>query len=86
MRRAPSGAGGVALGAGKRLLRTALWCGVAMLGLVPGAVAAIGAETAWQSYKSRFDFPWEPDWRLWGALPFCGALLLSVCGVAAFVC
>jgi putative ABC transport system permease protein len=27
-----------------------------------------------------FDFPWEPDWRLWLILPVCGALLLSLCG------
>ncbi|SQJ43867.1 sugar ABC transporter permease [Salmonella enterica] len=34
------------LGAGKKLLRTTLWCEFAMLGLVSGLVAAIGAETA----------------------------------------
>ncbi len=34
------------LGAGKKLLRTTLWCEFAMLGLVAGLVAAIGAETA----------------------------------------
>ncbi|MDW4798906.1 hypothetical protein NQ294_26730, partial [Escherichia coli] len=27
-----------------------------------------------------FDFPWEPDWRLWIVLPCSGALLLSLCG------
>lgn len=32
--------------AGKKLLRTTLWCEFAMLGLVAGLVAAIGAETA----------------------------------------
>ncbi|ONF75569.1 ABC transporter permease [Salmonella enterica subsp. enterica serovar Typhimurium] len=69
------------LGAGKKLLRTTLWCEFAMLGLVAGLVAAIGAETALAILQINvFDFPWEPDWRLWGALPFCGALLLSVCG------
>ncbi|MDA8477576.1 ABC transporter permease [Citrobacter sp. Awk 4] len=69
------------LGAGKKLLRTTLWCEFAMLGLVSGLVAAIGAETALAVLQTRvFDFPWEPDWRLWIVLPFCGALLLSVCG------
>lgn len=69
------------LGAGKKLLRTTLWCEFAMLGLVAGLVAAIGAETALAILQINvFDFPWEPDWRLWVALPFCGALLLSVCG------
>ncbi|EDJ9061664.1 ABC transporter permease [Salmonella enterica subsp. arizonae] len=69
------------LGAGKKLLRTTLWCEFAMLGLVSGLVAAIGAETALAVLQINvFDFPWEPDWRLWVTLPFCGALLLSVCG------
>lgn len=69
------------LGAGKSLLRTTLWAEFALLGLVSGLVAAIGAETALAMLQTRvFDFPWEPDWRLWLALPLCGALLLSVCG------
>ena len=69
------------LGAGKKLLRTTLWCEFAMLGMVAGLVAAIGAETALAVLQTRvFDFPWEPDWRLWVVLPLCGALLLSLCG------
>lgn len=69
------------LGAGKKLLRTTLWCEFALLGFVSGLVAAIGAETALAILQTRvFDFPWEPDWRLWLTLPLCGALLLSVCG------
>lgn len=69
------------LGAGKRLLRTTLWCEFALLGFVSGLVAAIGAETALAVLQTYvFDFPWEPDWRLWVTLPVCGALLLSVCG------
>ncbi|MBK0018259.1 putative ABC transporter permease subunit YbbP [Kosakonia sp. S42] len=69
------------LGAGKRLLRTTLWCEFALLGLVSELVAAIGAETALALLQTRvFDFPWQPDWRLWITLPLCGALLLSLCG------
>lgn len=69
------------LGAGKKLLRATLWCEFAVLGLVAGLVAAIGAETALGILQTRvFDFPWEPDWRLWIILPLCGALLLSLCG------
>ena len=69
------------LGAGKRLLRTTLWCEFAVLGLVSGLVAAIGAETALGLLQTQvFDFPWEPDWRLWVILPLTGAVLLSVCG------
>ena len=69
------------LGASKSLLRTTLWCEFALLGLVSGLVAAIGAETALAVLQTKvFDFPWEPDWRLWLILPVSGAVLLSLCG------
>ncbi|MGL4724473.1 MAG: putative ABC transporter permease subunit YbbP [Scandinavium sp.] len=69
------------LGAGKSLLRTTLWAEFALLGFVSGLVAAIGAETALGVLQTKvFDFPWEPDWRLWVTLPLCGAVLLSLCG------
>jgi putative ABC transport system permease protein len=69
------------LGAGKRLLRLTLWSEFALLGVVSGLVAAIGAETALAILQTKvFDFPWEPDWRLWVTLPVCGAILLSLCG------
>ncbi|QCT20242.1 ABC transporter permease [Jejubacter calystegiae] len=69
------------LGASKRLLRTTLWCEFAVLGVVSGLVAAIGAETALAMLQTRvFDFPWEPEWRLWIVLPLCGGVLLSLCG------
>ena len=69
------------LGAGKSLLRTTLWAEFALLGVVSGVVAAIGAEVALAMLQTKvFDFPWTPDWRLWVMLPLCGALLLSLCG------
>jgi len=69
------------LGAGKRLLRTTLWYEFALLGVVSGVAAAMGAEAAlWGLQTKIFDFPWQPDWTLWLALPLCGALLLSLCG------
>ncbi|EPN6626309.1 TPA: ABC transporter permease [Raoultella ornithinolytica CD1_MRS_4] len=69
------------LGAGKSLLRTTLWAEFALLGVVSGIVAAIGAEVALAMLQTKvFDFPWSPDWRLWVMLPLCGALLLSLCG------
>lgn len=69
------------LGAGKTLLRTTLWAEFALLGVVSGVVAAIGAEVALAMLQSKvFDFPWTPDWRLWVMLPLCGAFLLSLCG------
>ncbi len=72
---------GAHLGAGEKLLRTTLWCEFAMLGFVSGLVAAIGAETALAVLQAKvFDFPWEPDWRLWIVLPCSGALLLSLFG------
>ena len=53
----------------------------ALLGVVSGVVAAIGAEVALAMLQTKvFDFPWTPDWRLWVMLPLCGALLLSLCG------
>ena len=55
----PSGAGGLAhAGAGKSLLRATLWAEFALLGLVSGPVAAIGAEVALAMLQTKvFDFP-----------------------------
>ncbi|MEZ3499799.1 putative ABC transporter permease subunit YbbP [Pantoea sp. KPR_PJ] len=69
------------LGAGKKLLRATLWWEFALLGIVSGVAAALGAEAAlWALQRKIFDFPWQPDWTLWLALPLSGALLLSICG------
>lgn len=69
------------LGASGKLLGRTLWWEFALLGLVSGLVAAIGAETALGMLQTQvFDFPWQPDWRLWAILPVTGALLLSLCG------
>ena len=69
------------LGASKRLLRGTLWCEFALLGVVSGIAAALGAEAAlWGLQRKIFDFPWQPDWTLWIVLPIGGALLLSLCG------
>jgi putative ABC transport system permease protein len=71
------------LGAGKRLLRMTLWSEFALLGLVAGLVAAIGAETALAVLQTRvFDFPWEPDWRLWLILPLRRGAALPLRGLA----
>lgn len=69
------------LGAGKRLLQRTLWSEFALLGLISGVAATIGAEAAlWGLQRKVFDFPWEPDWALWLTLPLTGALLLALCG------
>ncbi|MGR2856082.1 ABC transporter permease [Erwinia sp. 1181_3] len=69
------------LGASKKLLRGTLWCEFALLGVVSGIAAAIGAEVAlWGLQRKVFDFPWQPDFVLWLVLPLTGALLLSLCG------
>lgn len=69
------------LGASKRLLRGTLWWEFALLGLVAGMAAAIGAEAAlWALQRLVFDFPWQPNWMMWWLLPLAAALLLSLCG------
>lgn len=69
------------LGASKKLLRSTLWCEFAVLGLVAGIAAAVGAEAAlWILQRKVFDFPWEPNMILWWSVPLISALLLSLCG------
>lgn len=69
------------LGASKKLLRSTLWCEFAVLGLVAGIAAAVGAEAAlWILQRKVFDFPWEPNMILWWAVPLVSALSLSLCG------
>lgn len=69
------------LGASKKLLRGTLWCEFAVLGLVAGIAAAVGAEAAlWLLTCKVFDFPWEPNMVLWWSVPLISAILLSLCG------
>lgn len=69
------------LGAGMRLLRRTLWSEFALLGLVSGIAAAVGAEVAlWLLQRQVFDFPWQPNYLMWALVPISGALLLSLCG------
>ncbi|MGC6387762.1 putative ABC transporter permease subunit YbbP [Ewingella sp. S1.OA.A_B6] len=69
------------LGASKKLLRSTLWCEFAVLGLVAGIAAAVGAEASlWILQRKVFDFPWEPNLVLWWSVPLVSALLLSLCG------
>ncbi|EOV8087343.1 putative ABC transporter permease subunit YbbP [Providencia rettgeri] len=69
------------LGASKKLMRRTLWSEFALLGLMAGLAAAFGAEIAlWLLQSKVFDFPWQPEWRMWVFLPLCAAILLSICG------
>ncbi|MCC3702236.1 ABC transporter permease [Rouxiella badensis] len=69
------------LGASKKLLRSTLWCEFAVLGLVAGIAAAVGAEAAlWLLQRKVFDFPWQPNMVLWWSVPLLSAVLLSLCG------
>ncbi|MEK9498019.1 putative ABC transporter permease subunit YbbP [Photorhabdus sp. P32] len=69
------------LGASKQLLRRTLWYEFALLGLMAGFTAALGAEVAlWLLQTKVFDFPWQPEWQMWLLLPIIGSLLLSLCG------
>ncbi|MDK7225108.1 FtsX-like permease family protein, partial [Proteus mirabilis] len=69
------------LGASKSLLRRTLWAEFALLGLMAGLAAAIGAEVALGLLqKSVFNFPWQPQWMMWIVVPALAAVLLSLCG------
>lgn len=69
------------LGASKKLLRSTLWCEFAVLGLVAGIAAAVGAEAAlWLLQRKVFDFPWQPNMVLWWSVPILSAVILSLCG------
>lgn len=69
------------LGASKKLMRRTLWSEFALLGLMAGLAAAFGAEIAlWLLQSKVFDFPWQPEWRMWLLLPLSAAFLLSICG------
>ncbi|HGN1707058.1 TPA: putative ABC transporter permease subunit YbbP [Providencia rettgeri] len=69
------------LGASKKLMRRTLWSEFALLGVMAGLAAAFGAEIAlWLLQSKVFDFPWQPEWRMWILLPLCAAILLSICG------
>ncbi|MBQ0534956.1 putative ABC transporter permease subunit YbbP [Providencia huaxiensis] len=69
------------LGASKKLMRRTLWSEFALLGLMAGLAAAFGAEIAlWLLQSKVFDFPWQPEWRMWVLLPLSAAFLLSICG------
>lgn len=58
---------GLALLSGGGMLLWALLGGTAVLAL-------------WLLQCKVFDFPWEPNVVMWGALPLSAALLLSLCG------
>ena len=69
------------LGASKSLLRRTLWAEFALLGLMAGLAAAIGAEVALGLLqKLVFNFPWQPQWMMWIVVPALAAVLLSLCG------
>ncbi|KLU16829.1 MULTISPECIES: putative ABC transporter permease subunit YbbP [Xenorhabdus] len=69
------------LGASKKLLRRTLWSEFALLGVMAGLAAALGAEIAlWLLQTQVFDFPWQPQWQMWFLLPIISSLLLSLCG------
>ena len=69
------------LGAGQSLLRRTLWAEFALLGLMAGLAAALGAEVALSLLqKWVFSFPWQPQWLMWLIVPILAACLLSLCG------
>jgi putative ABC transport system permease protein len=69
------------LGASRILLRNTLWCEFAFLGAVAGLAAVFGSQVAlWLLQRQVFDFPWQPDFVLWWALPLSAAFSLACYG------
>ena len=67
-----------ALGAGRPRIRAQQLAEFALLGVLSGLLAAIGAEVAlWQLYGRMFELDYAPNWMIWTGLPLSAALLLG---------
>lgn len=69
------------LGANANTLNKTIWIEFLILGAVSGFVAILGAEVAlWSLQKFVFEFPWEPNYKLWLMTPIASSSLLILCG------
>ncbi|MDE2234886.1 MAG: FtsX-like permease family protein [Gammaproteobacteria bacterium] len=73
-----------ALGASRRLLRSATAAEYAALGLVAGLLGALAASlVAWLLASRVFSLPYHPDWRVWAIGVIAGTLIVGVSGLLA---
>ncbi|HET7921474.1 MAG TPA: FtsX-like permease family protein [Gammaproteobacteria bacterium] len=73
-----------ALGASRRLLRTATATEYAALGFAAGLLGAIAASlVAWLLADRVFNLPYHGDWRIWVFGIAAGTLIVAVSGVLA---
>jgi putative ABC transport system permease protein len=73
-----------ALGASRRLLRTATAAEYAALGFAAGLLGALAASgVAWLLADRIFNLPYHGDWRIWVFGIAAGTLIVSVSGVLA---
>ena len=73
-----------ALGASRRLLRSAAAAEYAALGFVAGLLGALTASlVAWLLASRVFSLPYHPDWRVWAVGIIAGTLIVGLSGVLA---
>lgn len=73
-----------ALGASRRLLRSAAAAEYAAMGLVAGLLGALAATiVAWLLANRVFSLPYHPDWRVWAIGIIAGTLIVGVSGLLA---
>ncbi len=73
-----------ALGASRRLLRSATATEYAALGCVAGLLGALAASlVAWLLASRVFSLPYHPDWRVWVIGIIAGTLIVGLSGLLA---
>ena len=73
-----------ALGASRRLLRSAAAAEYAALGFVAGFLGALTSSiVAWLLATRVFSLPYHPDWRVWAIGIIAGTLIIGMSGLLA---
>lgn len=72
------------LGANRKQLRLNQWSEFALLGLIAGIMALLGAEAlSYALYTQLLDLDYQVQWHLWAWLPLSAALLIMALGALA---
>jgi putative ABC transport system permease protein len=72
------------LGANRKQLRLNQWSEFALLGLIAGVMALLGAEAlSYALYTQLLDLDYQVQWQLWAWLPLSAALLIMALGAFA---